>query len=455
MPLTLQRGIVHDVVVAPQGTPDMTVSVTAGVILFDNVPVPVAAVAALTIGAAHATLPRWDFVQVDSTGVVTVLAGTPTAPDSLGMVPPPTIDTTKIVLASVYVAAAVTTITASALDAQALPVSPTSATLIFDSGRLTAPVSSIDFNNIPQNYMGLLFHFLGASTDTGRPQPNLKFNGDGGTDYIVSLYLVNQGLLSQVTGTLVGPGVLLSVPGIDSNPASVSTRLWPSSAAWTAIGAGYTNPTNASKNDGVAFATAVLGASSGEVGDKYGNFGFNGIIPAGSSIIKVEILFKGKVSGSGTETLTGRIRAVVGGTDQANHDVTEGATLTSHSYDVTADRAWTRADLLDGTFEVAVAGLTGAGTGTVTHSIQDVTAKITYAATIGQYSFSSLWVPFYTSPDAWKICYVTGGRSYSNLVADQYSDGGMIQWRNQAAITRVTVDSVNFQTGTRLVCFGF
>lgn len=46
------NGVRYDLQVSPQGSPDMTVQVAAGAIIFDNVPVTVAAVSALAIGAA-------------------------------------------------------------------------------------------------------------------------------------------------------------------------------------------------------------------------------------------------------------------------------------------------------------------------------------------------------------------------------------------------------------------
>jgi hypothetical protein len=112
----LTRGVQYGCAVTG-GLGSMKVAVAAGSILYDNVPVTVAAVATLAITAANSTNPRWTWVVVDSAGTVSTLDGTAAAVDGNGEVPPPTWDGTQVVLAAVYVDAAVTVISASAVSA--------------------------------------------------------------------------------------------------------------------------------------------------------------------------------------------------------------------------------------------------------------------------------------------------------------------------------------------------
>lgn len=71
----------------------------------------VSASGSATVGTAHATLPRYDLVVVDSTGVVSILAGTAASAPVF-----PTLDTSLyVLLAAVYVPAAVTTLSSANL----------------------------------------------------------------------------------------------------------------------------------------------------------------------------------------------------------------------------------------------------------------------------------------------------------------------------------------------------
>jgi len=89
--------------VTAQGTPDMTLAVAAGAVVTAGVLKGVTA-GNVTIGAAHATLPRVDIVAVDSTGAKVVRAGTASK-----LPQPPTITTDDVCLAFVFVAPTDTT----------------------------------------------------------------------------------------------------------------------------------------------------------------------------------------------------------------------------------------------------------------------------------------------------------------------------------------------------------
>jgi hypothetical protein len=93
--------------VTAQVTPDMTVAVAKGAILSNGVLLPVTA-GNVTIGTAHATLPRLDLIVADSTGAKQVRAGTAGSNPT-----PPTRTTNDVVLAVVFVPAADTTMGAN------------------------------------------------------------------------------------------------------------------------------------------------------------------------------------------------------------------------------------------------------------------------------------------------------------------------------------------------------
>jgi hypothetical protein len=98
-------GVISGCAVAAQGTPDMTLAVTAGMVTTGaGVQITVAS-GNVTVTTAHATLPRWDLVVVSSAGTKSVVAGTAA---STPLLPSPG---SACVLAAVYVPATVTAIT--------------------------------------------------------------------------------------------------------------------------------------------------------------------------------------------------------------------------------------------------------------------------------------------------------------------------------------------------------
>lgn len=123
-------GVVSGCAVTPQSTPNMTVQVASGVVAIGGVTVAVSAVSSLTIGAASAA-DRRDIVVVNSSGVVSVVAGTTAGAvngvTSSGHDPgKPAIPASSVILAEVYVAANTTSIAATNIIDKSLPV-PTTA----------------------------------------------------------------------------------------------------------------------------------------------------------------------------------------------------------------------------------------------------------------------------------------------------------------------------------------
>ena len=157
---------------------------------------------------------------------------------------------------------------------------------------------------------------------------------------------------------------------------AVSTRFPTTNAAYS--GAGLTDPNNAHADDGV-YATCDP-AKNGALGTSYGTFGFDSIIPAGATITKVQIIYQYKTSTTAS-IATSRTKARISSVDEENHDnATEPAADTTITTDITADRAWVRNDLIDGTLEVVLEGRRGNSNTGVTFSYDFVQVEATYAA---------------------------------------------------------------------------
>lgn len=147
-------------------------------------------------------------------------------------------------------------------------------------------------------------------------------------------------------------------------------------------GAGLTNPANcqtssgSDPNDGV-YATAAPGKNT-TLATKFQNFGLDSLIPAGSTITNVTISYEWKASTTGS-VATARTYTKVGGSAGSNHDdTTEPAADTVNTYDVTSERSWTRADLLNGTFEIVLAAVQGASSTAVTFSFDYVKVSVSF-----------------------------------------------------------------------------
>lgn len=141
-------------------------------------------------------------------------------------------------------------------------------------------------------------------------------------------------------------------------------------------GAGLTNPNNVFSDDGV-YATATPGKNV-TLASRYGNFGFDALIPSGALITNVTINYQYKLSVN-TSIATGRVYAKVSGVALANHDDTaEPLADTIITVNATSDTGWTRAKLLDGTFEVALAAVQGNSSTAVTFSFDYLTVTVTY-----------------------------------------------------------------------------
>lgn len=100
-------GVLSGCAVSAQGSPNMTVAVALGSVIIGGTSASVTA-GNLTIGAAHATLPRIDLITATSSGVKAVTTGTPAANPNV-----PAIPAASVLLAMVYVPGAATSITSA------------------------------------------------------------------------------------------------------------------------------------------------------------------------------------------------------------------------------------------------------------------------------------------------------------------------------------------------------
>jgi len=115
-------------------------------------------------------------------------------------------------------------------------------------------------------------------------------------------------------------------------------------------GAGFMNPDNLYADDNIP-GTSVPPRRSGS-GNVYGSFGFDGFLPADLAINSVRVIYKFRVSTTASRA-TQRVKGRINGAELAEHDnVLEPLVYQTTAVDITADRSWTRNDLLDGAFEI-------------------------------------------------------------------------------------------------------
>ena len=141
-------------------------------------------------------------------------------------------------------------------------------------------------------------------------------------------------------------------------------------------GAGLTNPNNGHADDGV-YATCAP-AKNGALGQKYQTFGFDSNLPSDATVTAVKIIYEYKVSTTAS-IATARTKAIISAVEEENHDdTTEPTTDTVKTIDITADRTWTRANLLNAAFEVVLEGRRGNNNTAVTFSFDYVKVEVTY-----------------------------------------------------------------------------
>lgn len=152
--------------------------------------------------------------------------------------------------------------------------------------------------------------------------------------------------------------------------------------ASAASGAGWTTPTNANADD-AAYATYTIAAKNTTgVENLLENFGFDAVIPVGAAISQVALEVQHKVStNAGIAHLESAV-AVGGTTGTFNTDSTKPTTDTAVAYTSVArpgGGAWTRDDLLDGTFTVRLRARSGNNATSVVYSWDYARVVVTYS----------------------------------------------------------------------------
>ena len=139
---------------------------------------------------------------------------------------------------------------------------------------------------------------------------------------------------------------------------------------------GWTDPNNAHADDG-AYATTAPAKNNGK-STRWLTFEFDSNVPSGATINSVKIIYEYKVSTT-SSIATMRVRAVVGGVNEEDHDDTsEPTTDTQKTVDITADRTWTRDNLLNANFKVTGDGRRGNSNTAVTLSLDYVKVEVNY-----------------------------------------------------------------------------
>ena len=154
------------------------------------------------------------------------------------------------------------------------------------------------------------------------------------------------------------------------------TTLYPT--ANEIVTTGWTDPDNAHADDDV-FATAAP-AQNATVSSRYYNFGFDGVIPTGDTILSVTISYQFKVSTTASIAST-KSRVRIDGVDEPLHTgvPAEPTALAIVGVDVFGDRAWTPADLDDASFKVEIQAVRGNDVDAVTFSLDYVTVSVQHA----------------------------------------------------------------------------
>jgi hypothetical protein len=133
------NGVVSGCSVSAQGTPNMTVSVSSGTVRISGSEVAVTS-GNVTVTTADASLPRFDLIVVNSSGVKSTVAGTASATPAF-----PAIPSNSVVLAAVYLPPAATSVASNQITdkrATVMPNATTSAKGVVQLTDSTATASS-------------------------------------------------------------------------------------------------------------------------------------------------------------------------------------------------------------------------------------------------------------------------------------------------------------------------
>lgn len=152
----------------------------------------------------------------------------------------------------------------------------------------------------------------------------------------------------------------------------------------------WTNDANITANDGSEATFSLTSKNTSGRWLRGQTFGFDSSVPSGATITVVEIRTEWRVNSTGGIANL-EVQAFVSGSavGSVRANAAEPTTLTTQDFDITADRSWTRADLLDGVFEIRMRGRNGNSTTDPSYRWDHVAARITYVSDLGRFKTSA------------------------------------------------------------------
>ena len=146
----------------------------------------------------------------------------------------------------------------------------------------------------------------------------------------------------------------------------------------------WTSDTNIRTDDGAEATFSLAVKNTTGQWNAGQTFGFDSAIPAGATITQVQIRAEWRVNNAGGIANLGLQAFVSGGAVGAVRENTaEPTTLTTDTYDITADRSWTRSDLLNGTLELKVRGRNGNNATDPSYRVDHIAVNVTYTEAVG------------------------------------------------------------------------
>lgn len=144
-------------------------------------------------------------------------------------------------------------------------------------------------------------------------------------------------------------------------------------------GALWTNTTNVQADDGAVASCTIAAKNTTNVREQ-GTFGFStAVVPDNATITQVQLQVEWRVTlSAGVIGILG-VRARVGTTDLTIHENSaEPTTLTVETFDITAERVWTPADLRDGTLKTRLEPRNGNDADAEVYEFDYVALQVTY-----------------------------------------------------------------------------
>ncbi|HZL93741.1 MAG TPA: hypothetical protein VFB99_08855 [Vicinamibacterales bacterium] len=144
----------------------------------------------------------------------------------------------------------------------------------------------------------------------------------------------------------------------------------------------WTNDTEILTDDGTEATLSVAVKNTTGRWNAGQTFNFDSAIPAGATITKVEIRADWRIASTASTVIAIlELQAFVsaGAVGSVSANSSEPTTLTTDTFDITADRSWTRADLLNGTFELKVRGRNGNDADDPSYRVDHIAAQIEYS----------------------------------------------------------------------------